>query len=72
MQLTLRTLGLLAVAGLLSACGTTPVERAATGAGLGAAVAVATDGSATEGALYGAAAGGVGVCLLNPTAAGCY
>jgi hypothetical protein len=72
MALTLRTLGVLSVAALLAACGTTPVERAATGAGLGAAVAVATDGSATEGALYGAALGGVGTCLVNPNAQGCY
>lgn len=71
MAITFRTLGVLAFGALLSACGTTDVERAATGAAIGGAVAAATDESLTEGALYGAAIGAVS-CNVLPGAPNCY
>ena len=63
MALTIRTLGVLAVAATLAACGTTPAERGVTGAVAGAAIARATDGDLTDGALYGAAAGAFLPCI---------
>lgn len=72
MAISFRTLGVLAVAALLAACGATPVERAATGAAGGAALATVLDEDAVDGALLGAAAGGIGACLVNPNAQGCY
>lgn len=71
MTTTIRTLGVLLVAATLAACGTTPTERAATGAAGGAAIAAVTDENVVNGALIGAAAGGIGTCLVNPYAAGC-
>ena len=71
MAITLRTFGVLAVAALLAACGATPVERAATGAAIGGAVAAATDNDLTQGALYGAALGAVS-CSVAPGAPNCY
>ena len=71
MSITFRTLGVLAVAGLLSACGATPVERAATGAAIGGAIATATDADVVDGALYGAALGAVS-CSVAPGAPNCY
>lgn len=71
MAFTIRTLAVLAFAGALSACGETDVERAATGAAIGGAVAAATDGDLAEGALYGAAAGAVS-CNILPGAPNCY
>ena len=71
MTLTIRTLAVLACAAALSACGETDVERAATGAAIGGAVAAATDGSLAEGALYGAAAGAIS-CNVAPGAPNCY
>ena len=71
MSITIRALAVLSFAAALSACGTTDVERAATGAAIGGAVAAATDGNLAEGALYGAAAGGV-VCNVTPGAPNCY
>ncbi|EPX86616.1 hypothetical protein ruthe_01433 [Rubellimicrobium thermophilum DSM 16684] len=68
----LRAFGVLAVAGTLAACGATPAERAATGALVGAAAADLTDNSVLTGALVGGAIGGVGPCITNPNAAGCY
>jgi hypothetical protein len=72
MALTLRTLGVLSVAALLAACGTTPVERAATGAAGAAAVATVLDEDVSDAAIYGAAAGGLLPCLVNPNTSGCY
>lgn len=72
MQLTLKTLGLLAVAGLLTACGQTPIERGATGAIGGAAIATVLDEDVGDAALAGAAVGAFAPCILNPNTNGCY
>jgi hypothetical protein len=71
---TIRLLAALGVAATLAACGTTPVERAATGAAGGAAAAIVLgeEDFVTEGAILGAAAGGLGGCVVNPNAQGCY
>jgi hypothetical protein len=71
MSITVRALAVLSFAAALSACGTTDVERAATGAAIGGAVAAATDGNLAEGALYGAALGAVS-CSVAPGAPNCY
>ena len=71
MSITFRTFGVLAVAGLLAACGTTDLERAATGAAIGGAIATATDEDVSDGALYGAAIGAVS-CNVAPGAPNCY
>lgn len=71
MSLTIRALAVLAFAGALSACGETDVERTATGAAIGGAVAAATGGDLAEGALYGAAAGAIS-CNVAPGAPNCY
>ena len=71
MAITLRTLGVLSVAAFLAACGATPVERTATGAVVGGAVAAATGGNLAEGALYGGAIGAVS-CAVAPGAPNCY
>jgi hypothetical protein len=71
MSITFRTLGVLAVAGLLTACGTTDLERAATGAAIGGAVGAATDADVSDSALYGAALGAVS-CNVVPGAPNCY
>jgi osmotically inducible lipoprotein OsmB len=68
----LRAFGVLAVAGTLAACGATPAERAATGALAGAAAADLTNNSVLTGALVGGAIGGIGPCVTNPNAPGCY
>lgn len=68
---TLRVLGVLAVAGTLAACGTTDVERAATGAVIGGAVSAATDENIAQGALIGGALGAVS-CSVAPAAPNCY
>ncbi len=60
---------LAAVAVMITACGTTPGERAATGSGIGAAagavVGAVTGLSVVEGVLIGAGAGGVTGALTN-------
>jgi hypothetical protein len=71
MSITLRTLAVLGLGVMLTACGETDVERAATGAAIGGAIAAATDGNLAEGALYGAAAGAV-ACNVAPGAPNCY
>lgn len=72
MTTTLRMAAVLAACATLAACGQTPAERAATGAAGGAAIAAVTGESLTNGALIGAAAGGIGACVVNPNAAGCF
>ena len=72
MTTTIRLLGVLGVAATLAACGTTPVERTATGAAGGAALATVLGEDALDGALIGAAAGGIGTCVVNPQAQGCF
>lgn len=54
-----------ATAATLAACGTTPTERAATGALGGAAVGAAVSGD-TKGALIGGAIGGVAGAATAP------
>lgn len=71
MSTKLNILGVLAVAAVLSACGTTDVERAATGAAIGGATAALTDGNLAEGALIGAAVGAIS-CNVAPGAPNCY
>jgi osmotically inducible lipoprotein OsmB len=59
-----------AVVLLLTACGTTPVERATTGAGIGAAggaVVGALVGSPFIGAAVGAAAGATAGAVTDPS-----
>jgi hypothetical protein len=71
MSITIRAVSALAFAAALSACGTTDVERAATGAAIGGAIAAGTGGNLAQGALYGAAAGAVS-CSIAPGAPNCY
>ena len=59
----------LGLASLVAACGTTPTERAASGAALGAAGGAAigsVTGSAGKGAVIGAIAGGAAGALTDP------
>ena len=72
MTITLRAAAILAACATLSACGQTASERAVTGAAGGAAIAAVTGESVGTGALIGAAAGGIGACVINPQANGCY
>lgn len=51
---------------VLAACGTTPTERAATGAIGGAAVGAVVSGGDTEATLGGAAIGGVAGAVTAP------
>jgi hypothetical protein len=71
MSNSLRALALLGLAGLLSACGTTDIERTATGAAIGAGIATVTDEDVVDGALIGAALGAVS-CSVAPGAPNCY
>jgi len=61
----IKTLPIAAMAMAMAACGTTPTERAATGALGGAAVGAAVSGDA-KGALVGAAVGGVAGAATAP------
>lgn len=57
--------GVVALFGLLAACGDTFEERALIGAGAGGAVALATEGDVATGALLGGAAN-VAYCSQYP------
>ena len=63
-------LGVLAALVTLSACGETDMERTATGAVIGGALAAVTGESITNGALIGGAAGAVS-CSVSPGAPTC-
>lgn len=69
---TLRLAGAAALLATLAACGSTPTERATTGALGAAGAAVLLDEDIGDAAILGAAAGAFGPCLLNPNAQGCY
>jgi hypothetical protein len=71
MSTTLRLFAALGVAATLAACGTTDLERTATGAAIGAGVATVTGEDAVDGALIGAAVGAVS-CSVAPGAPNCY
>jgi osmotically inducible lipoprotein OsmB len=72
MTRSFRALGILALCGAgLAACGETDVERAATGAVIGGAVAAATGENIGNAALIGGAIGAVS-CNVAPGAPNCY
>ncbi len=69
---TLKITALVAGLAALAACGETPIERTATGAVGGAALAQVLGEDVAAGALIGGAAGGLGTCAVNPNARGCF
>jgi osmotically inducible lipoprotein OsmB len=70
MRNTFKLFGVLAIAATLSACGETDMERTATGAVIGAALAAATGEDVVNGALAGGAVGAVS-CSVAPGAPNC-
>ncbi|ARO15175.1 hypothetical protein BVG79_01833 [Ketogulonicigenium robustum] len=67
----MKFVGVAAIAATLAACGQTDIERGATGALIGGAVASVTGESVTKGVLIGGAAGAVS-CSVAPNAPNCY
>ena len=65
-----RILGVLAIGATLTACGETDLERTASGAVIGGAIAAVTDENIVNGALIGGAAGAV-ACSVAPGAPNC-
>lgn len=70
MSNTFKVFGVLAALVTLSACGETDMERTATGAVMGAAVAAVTGENVANGALIGGSIGAVS-CSVSPTAPNC-
>ena len=65
-----RTIGIVAILGVLAGCGTTPADRTISGAGLGAGAGAALgalSGSAATGAALGAVAGGLAGAVTSPS-----
>ena len=70
MYTSFKLAAVLAIAGTLSACGETDIERASPGAIIGAAAAAVTGEDVVNGALIGGAVGAVS-CSVAPGTPGC-